>query len=146
MGRRRLALFIITCFSLGMLLVPVDGSSDRVFLPNIISAGLMPVSWRGVFLNSSRASYWSVPSRSALHIIVLVIFTAASIFPFDWWCSGDDVFACCTTQSVVNFLNSHGRNWGPESVTICRGIPYLAKCPLFGNDLLSHCGGQEIDF
>ena len=145
MARQHLVFFIITYFLLGVRLVPVDGSSNRVFLPNIISAGLMPVSWWGVFVNSSRASSWSVPSRSALHIIVLVIFTAASICPFDWWCSGDDVFACCNTHSVVNFLNSHERNWGPESGTICRGIPYVAVSFEFGNDLLSHCGGQ-VDF
>ena len=56
MGRRPLALLGVTCLLLLILLVFADGSIARVFLPNIISAGLTPVSCRVVFLNLSSAS------------------------------------------------------------------------------------------
>ena len=69
-SRRRLALLDVTCLILLILLVFAVGSIARAFLPNIISAGLMPVSFQGVFFNSSSASYWSVPSISAFSITI----------------------------------------------------------------------------
>jgi len=87
---------------------------------NIISVGLMPVSWRGMVVNSSSTEVLSASSFAG------VIFTAGSTFLFDLWCSGYDV-TWQIPQFIVKFFNSREGICELESLTICSCIPDLSK-------------------
>jgi len=56
----------------------------------------------------------------------LTDFTAASAFPFSFWCPGLEV-TCNMRHVEQKFAKRLDTNWGPESDTTHFGIPYRAK-------------------